>query len=225
MTKKLLLTSSGLTTPALGEAFRKLLPKPVSAVTIAVIPTAGYPEPKPERVATRLAELRSVGIRHIRVLDIKTEDEASLRAKLQDCDALCVNGGNTFWLLDWVRRSAFDRVAAELLARGVLYVGVSAGAYIACPTIEAAGWERQDDNVAGINDLTALNLVPFLISAHYDDSLKAAIREGAARTSLPVVALRDGGAIMVNDAMFTFIGEGEPVAFNGFAEQYLPHHE
>lgn len=218
--KKLLLTSSGLTNQLLIDAFVQLLSKVPGECRAAFIPTAGNSPADQEHIRNRLTELRSVGIRGVTMVDLEGYDEVSLRKRLQRCDLVFVNGGNTFRLLHWTRQSGFDQIMPDLLERGVVYVGVSAGSYLACPTIETAGWKNGDANANKLTDLSALSLVPFLVTAHYDESEAEAVSVGADSTTLPIVALRDDQAVQIIDDTVRFIGEGEPVAFNGFAEQY-----
>lgn len=89
------------------------------------------------------------------------------------------------------------------------------------PDHRSSGWKNADTNADQLTNLSALSFVPFLVIAHYDESEAVAVSVGADSTTLPIVALRDGQAVQVVDDTVRFIGEGEPVAFNGFAEQYL----
>ena len=138
------------------------------------------------------------------------------------CDIIYVNGGNTYYLLDKVRKSGFDKIIGELLDQGKIYVGVSAGSYLASPTIEAAGWKHTDPdrNVVKLKDLTALNLVPFIITAHYNrKKYRVAVSAGAAKSKYPVVALYDSQAVQVEGDKYKIVGEGKREFFNGFVEK------
>ena len=130
-----------------------------------------------------------------------------------------VNGGNTFYLLKWARESGFDKVLSNFLRKGGLYVGVSAGSYIACPTIEAATWKHQDRNRVGITDFTALNLVPFLITAHFEEKYRAIVDQTAKGTKYPIVALSDTQAVLVQNGKIKVVGEGKKEYWNGFKEK------
>lgn len=104
---------------------------------------------------------------------------------MTDKDIVFVNGGNTFYLLDWVRKSGFNKVLDSFLKKGGLYVGVSAGSYLACPTIEQATWKRADRNRWGVTDFKALNYVPFLIVAHFEEKYRKIIDETAKKQNIP----------------------------------------
>ncbi len=150
---------------------------------------------------------------------MKDKTQKELEHILADKDIIFVNGGNTFYLLRWVRESGFDQVLPNFLKRGGLYVGVSAGSYIACPTIEQATWKHQDRNRVGITDFTALGLVPFLITAHFEEKYRAVVDSAAQRKNYPIVALSDGQAVLIQRKRVKVVGEGKREYWNGFEEK------
>ena len=132
-------------------------------------------------------------------LDIAGWSGPALGEHLAGYDALYIQGGNTFHLLDQMRRSGADRIIPDLVAgHGTVYCGVSAGSIVAGPEIGIAGWGPDwDRNEVGLTDLTGLRLVPFLLSPHYVPEDASLI---AARLPLPhpIMALRDGQAWVVD---------------------------
>jgi peptidase E len=132
-------------------------------------------------------------------LDIADRSGPPLAEHLAGFDVLYIQGGNTFHLLDQMRRSGADRIIRELVAgHGTVYCGVSAGSIVAGPEIGIAGWSPDwDRNEVGLTDLTGLRLVPFILSPHYIPEDAALI---AARLPLPnpILALRDGQAWVVD---------------------------
>src|SRR3989338_3336774 len=97
-------------------------------------------------------------------LDGKNEDE--LHKILSKKELVYVEGGNSYYLLKSIRESGFEKVIKELLPKGLIYMGASAGSYVACPTIETSVW-KSEHNRYGLTDFTAMNLVPFLLFVHY----------------------------------------------------------
>ena len=136
-------------------------------------------------------------------IDIEGKDEFALRKMLKDKTMILVAGGNTFYLLKHVKESGFDIVVKELVDQGVVYAGSSAGVYIACPTIEMATWKGRDSNHVGLTDLTAMNLVPFLIVAHYEPEQKEIIEKHVNASKYPVKILTDEQALLVADGKVT----------------------
>ncbi len=101
--------------------------------------------------------------------DIDGKTEAQMREDFKDAQVICVGGGNTYFLLDRVRASSFDKVIMELLEKGVIYVGSSAGSVLAGPTIETARGADDDTVVLDLKDFTGLGLIDVAIIPHYDE--------------------------------------------------------
>ena len=175
-----------------------LLPKPAQELKLAFIPTAGdpYGDNKPWMDADR-AQLVALGFK-VEDFDLKNKTENETRKTLAKFDVIFAAGGNTYYLLNEVRKSGFDKVIKELVAQGVIYIGSSAGSYITSPTIEAAGWKHADRNTVGLKDLTALGLVNFIVTCHYTDAVKEAIEVGKKTAKYPVAVLTDEQFIVSN---------------------------
>ena len=88
---------------------------------------------------------------------------------------------------------------------------MSAGSYIACPTIEMGSWKRDKDQ-HGLDDLTGMNLVSFLLSVHYNrEEYREILAERIPTANHPVRILTDDQAFLVKDGNVTLIGEGPEV--------------
>ncbi|OGK19268.1 hypothetical protein A2866_01560 [Candidatus Roizmanbacteria bacterium RIFCSPHIGHO2_01_FULL_39_8] len=214
MKRKLLLTSQGLQ-PELKETFLSLLTVPAKEVRVAFITTAAYGDDKnPTWLEVYRQQLRDYGITQIEDLDMRGKKYKRGDKSLQDTDIIFVNGGNTFFLLKWVKKSGFENVIKEHISQGKLYIGISAGSYITCPTIEQATWEHQDRNRYEVTDLTGLNLVPFLITAHYREEYRPIIEKAAETTKYPIIALIDTQAVLVEGDVWKIVGKGKKLVYN-----------
>jgi len=212
---KLFLTSAGFQ-PETKEKFLKLLGKDPKETLVAFIPTAAGPDKNKDYVRWTIDQIKELGMK-AKTIDLVDENEQSLNEKLSDCDVIIVNGGNTFFLLEWVKKSGFDKVIRPLLEQGKIYVGISAGSYIACPTIEQSKWKHLDDpDKASRTDLSALDLVNFLIVAHYTDEYKEVIGNGVKTTNCPVVVLTDQQAIVIDGDSIELAGPEPVLKYNGF---------
>ncbi|MDO8444362.1 MAG: Type 1 glutamine amidotransferase-like domain-containing protein [bacterium] len=215
--KKLFLSSAGVV-PETQKDFLNLIGRDPQGLLVAFIPTAAYPELDKSYVKSAVDQIESLGM-IVRQVDLVGENQDSLYQKLKDVDIIWVNGGNTFFLLDQIRKSGFDQIIDGLLDDGKIYVGLSAGSYVACPTNEAAKWKHIDDTeVVKLNNLSALSLVDFLIIAHYEDKYEDAVRTGAKTTKYPVVALTDKQAVVVRGKLCTIVGTGSKFTLNNFKE-------
>jgi len=88
-------------------------------------------------------------------------------AAVQAARLILVGGGNTFALLGHLRaRGLLAPIAERVRAGHAGYLGWSAGANLACPTIRTTN----DMPVTDPGGLDALGLLPFQINAHYTDA-------------------------------------------------------
>lgn len=145
-------------------------------------------------------------------LDGKGEDE--LRKILSKKELVYVEGGNSYYLLKSIRESGFDKVVKELLPKGLIYVGGSAGSYVACPNIEMATWKHQDRDRFGVTDFTAMNLVPFLLSVHYKPEYRDIVKEKISQVKYPIKILTDEQALLVKGGEVELVGNQEEVVLS-----------
>lgn len=210
---KLFLTSAGLPV-ATRNYFFSLLTKKPQEIKLAFIPTAGYPETNKSYIEKDKNQIRSLGIGDMYEVDLKGENSQSLHKKLSSADVIYVTGGNTFYLLDWVRKSGFDVAIRQLVNAGKIYIGASAGSYIACPTIEMSTWKGGSKNVVNLTDFTALHFVPFLLKAHFKEEHQELIEKSVKTAKLPVIVLTDKQAVKVINDSWEIVGKGKKMTFN-----------
>jgi len=142
--------------------------------------------------------------------DIDGRKEAEIRDFFKDRNLIQVIGGNPFFLLKKVRESGFDTILKDLIKEGYLYIGCSSGSQLMTPSIEVGAWKEGRDKF-GVEDLTTLGYVPFLIKSHYTDDKKEEVREKMKTLKYPLKILTDHQAILVEDCKYTFVGDGEEV--------------
>lgn len=212
---KLLLTSTGLPNEAIRSKFLQMVGKDPKDIVVAFIPTAAVPEEDKWFVKSAIDEIKEIGMQLFTV-DLKEENEQSLKEKLADCDVVYVNGGNTFYLLDWARKSGFDKVIKDLVSQGKVYIGTSAGSLLVGPDISVSGWKSSwDRNIVGLKDFRGLSLVPFVVSPHFTESDRQVLENNMKDVNYPIIALTDKQAVMVFEDKQELIGEGEPITLHG----------
>jgi len=140
---------------------------------------------------------------------------------VDEAEAIAVGGGNTFHLLREVANSGLlERIRARV-HDGTPYVGWSAGANLACPTI----CTTNDMPIVEPPSFEALNLIPFQINPHYTDAHPQG-HQGETRTEriqeycianpeVPVVGLPEGTMLRVEGDQLTFLGERPARLFHG----------
>lgn len=205
---KLFLTSEGLQKNLVND-FKKLIGAK-KGVKVAFIPTAAHGE---EGDKSWLEEdRRNIAAIGADVFDVDLDELSGndVRRKLEEADVIWVNGGNTFYLLDRIRKSGFDEMIKSLLKTRV-YASVSAGSIIAGPSIEICQTKIiKDQNKVGLKDLTGLGLVDFVVLPHVGDYSVTPhpelIPEFEKKVSYPVIPLNNNQAVSFIDGKRKIIG-------------------
>jgi dipeptidase E len=132
---------------------------------------------------------------------------------LANVDAVAVGGGNSFLLARALYRTGLMRAIPERVKKGLPYIGWSAGANVACPSIMTTN----DMPIVEPPSLRAMHLVPFQINPHFTEdtipghggeSREQRIAEFlAANPAMPVVGLREGSLLHVKDNRISLSGK------------------
>ena len=187
---KLILTSSGLDTHRLKASLSFLLKQRASKSKAIVIHSL---QKQKHLLYVHKAgqELAQVGILHPNIIYLNISSERSL--PLVAFDVIYVCGGNTYYILDRMRKTGLDTFIKRSIKKGSIYIGVSAGSIIAGDTIEIAGWgSTGDTNAIKLKNLEGLHLVKTAVFPHYIQRLKNEVATFKEHVDYPVEALRDG---------------------------------
>ncbi len=149
-------------------------------------------------------------------------------AAVHQARAIYIGGGNTFRLVNALYElNLLDPIRARVLD-GLPYMGVSAGTNVACPTMMTTN----DMPIVRPPSFRTLGLVPFQVNAHYfsgDTYLRSGdsytrhfgetrddrLREFHEMNDTPVIGLREGGLIRVEDDVYTLVGAPARLFFKG----------
>ena len=118
---------------------------------IAFIPTAAANEGASRYVLAGRELLSKMGA-IVTEIDISKENRNTIKAAFAQADCIYFSGGNSFFLMDALRKSGTDKLLKKELQRGKLMVGESAGAIVCAPTITYI--EPMDKNRRSIHSKT-----------------------------------------------------------------------
>jgi dipeptidase E len=85
---------------------------------------------------------------------------------VNEAESIVVGGGNTFHLVLMMQELGLMEAIRRKVTRGIPYVGWSAGANVACPTMKTTN----DMPICEPPSFNCLKLVPFQINPHYLDA-------------------------------------------------------
>lgn len=169
--------------------------KPRSRVMF--VPFAGhdldaYEAKASDRFAKMELELRSI------------HHQSQKRVAIEKAEAIFIGGGNTFRLLTRLYEHDLLDAIRDGVRGGMPYIGTSAGANVACVTIQTTN----DMPIVQPPSFQALDLVPFNINPHYLDSdpdsrhmgetRETRIREFHEMNNRVVVGLREGSWLKID---------------------------
>jgi dipeptidase E len=234
---KLLLTSSGISNPAILDALVTLLGKPVAESTALVVPTAIHPFSSGPEMAARLIRgevrtpLTELGWKSLGVLELTALPSIGADVWMpvvRAADALLLWGGDPLYLSHWLRESG---LAALLPSLPSVYVGTSAGAMAAAATFgetyteprtcagtpltsEEMTFETPEGTVsrtfvtAAGAGLVDFAVIPHLGNPNHPDASLANAERWAAKLPVPAYAIDDDTAVMVTGGVVDVVSEG-----------------
>lgn len=205
---KLFLTSAGMRMKNEIETMVGELGEPVRCLYVV---TASTPEPDRLYVAHDRKIMDGMGWR-VEEVDLAEVLGEALEVALAFCNVVYVQGGNTFYLMKWIRESGFDRVLRPWLERGGLYIGVSAGSIVAGTDMGVAAVAGGDENAVGIEDLQGMKLVDAVIHPHYERQHEDELVFYEREHGILITRLTDDQAVLVNNDCMEVITTPRPFA-------------
>lgn len=204
--KRLLLTSTGINNTTLcsffASQFDRLDNKSACLVTTMRTPSAAF------YIEEAVRELRNFGI----TVDIANISDDIDATQFSEHEIFYSCGGNTFYIMDRMRKTGMDRVLTNAIQAGKFYIGVSAGSMIVGPNIslsDAYGEDGSDKNDIGLQNLSGFNLVPYYIMPHYEPQYEAVALafQNKITPTQAIIGLTDTQALFVTNAKSKLIGD------------------
>lgn len=139
----------------------------------------------------------------------------SPRKQIEEAESILVGGGNTYHLLNELKKARLIKTIRRKIKDGIPYIGLSAGANIAGPNILTTN----DWNIVESITFNSLNLIPFNINPHYfaphdknkfsGESRDDRIKEYHIFNKNTVVTIEEKTMIFVKDKIIKVAGEGK----------------
>ena len=177
-----------------------LIKEEIDNKKVAFIPTASLHEGYTGYVGSARKLFKKLGA-SVTEIDISTEAYSTIQAVFEDADVIYFTGGNSFFLMDQLRKTETDELLKKELANGKLMIGESAGAIICAPTIQYI--EQMDEKPEDYSqeDNEGLDLIDFYVLPHYLTAPFKKITERimAEFSDLNICAINNHQAIIAND--------------------------
>lgn len=187
------------------EILEKIFPAEIKQKVFAYVPT--HSKYLNDEFTDKWKEIAKKYNSEFRYIDISEQSGTSEKSKIEGANILLITGGNTFWLLDRLRKTGLDEAIKDFCKKEEYVIsGWSAGAILMSPTIEVAGLPHRDgsktsmdNNKWKLTNLKGLGFVDFEIFPHYEESLhKNTFEEYSKKKNGKVKALTDDDYILID---------------------------
>lgn len=133
--------------------------------------------------------------------DISNEKIPNIKEFLEDSDVIYFTGGNSFFLIDQLRKTGVDVFLKQELKKGKLFVGESAGAIVCAPTISYIEIMDSIPVDYSQSDYKGLNIIDFYVLSHYLTAPFKKITEQIMEkySNLDIKAINNSQAIIIKD--------------------------
>lgn len=167
--------------------------------TVTFIPTASIPEEVKFYVDADKKAFIKIGLIPDE-LEISTASNEEILKKLTNNDYIFMSGGNTFFLLQELKRTGADKIIIEQVTSGKPYIGTSAGSVIMSPNIEYIKFMDEIEKAPELSDYSSLGLVniypvPHISSPPFKEAAEKLISEY--KTILKLYPIRNDQVILV----------------------------
>ena len=189
------------------ELVKKFLNKNTESKKILFIPTATNVDEYKKYIHLTQKVFEDFGY-EVENFDVSIFSEEIAKEKLSEAKIVFISGGNTFYLLQELKRKNLTSYLKERIENGLLYIGESAGSVIAAPDIEYASIVDDKTLATELNDYTGLNLVDFYIVPHFEEEPFVESSRNTVelyKDKLDLKLINNKEAILVENNNFTII--------------------
>ena len=189
------------------ELVKKFLDKNTESKKILFIPTATNVDEYKKYIHLTQKAFEDFGY-EVENFDVSIFSEKIAKEKLSQAKTVFISGGNTFYLLQELKRKNLTSYLKERIENGLLYIGESAGSVIAAPDIEYASVIDDKTVATELDDYAGLNLVDFYIVPHFEEEPFVESSRNTVelyKDKLDLKLINNKEAILVENNNFTII--------------------
>ena len=186
------------------DTFKNFMNNNTKGKKVLFIPTANIDEETKFLVDEAKKVFENLGM-EVEDLEISKLNEKTIKNKIEKANYLYVGGGNTFYLLQELKRKNLIDFIKNRVNFGMTYIGESAGAIITSKDIEY-NYLMDDKTIAkDLKEYSGLNLVGFYVVPHlnefpFEESAKQTVEKY--KDKLNIIAINNSQAIIVKDDKF-----------------------
>lgn len=162
--KSIILTSCGIIDEKFKEQFHKVIDiNEITTKKILYITTASDGENAVDNswMDEEYKTILDLGFKEENIFEYKIGQR---KIDINNFDIIYMIGGNTFYLMDMIRKYNFDKVIKRAIDNGIIYIGSSAGSIILGDSVEFA--LPFDENNVNMKDFTGLKIIDGIIIPH-----------------------------------------------------------
>ena len=178
---------------------------------ITFIPTAGNVEEYTGFIDEGVGMLKELGY-EIEIVDIAKYEEEVLKGKFLKAECICISGGNTFYLLQELKRKNLTELLSGRIKEGMFYMGESAGAMIMSKDIVYSQIMDDKNAATELKDYFGLNVFKYYILPHIGEY---PFKETAQETldfykdKIDLIPINNREAVLVKDNGYKILKEME----------------
>ncbi|MDG6243899.1 MAG: Type 1 glutamine amidotransferase-like domain-containing protein [Methanolobus sp.] len=191
------------------EIFEKFTNEKIKGKTVTFISTASIPEEVTFYVDDDKKAFEELGI-IVHEFNVTEHSGREIANTLDNNDYIFVSGGNTFYLLQELKNTGADKIIAEQIKKGKIYIGASAGSIIMAPSIEYVDTMDDRTKAEKLNKDQALGIVDFHPLPHYTNPPFETIVEDIIREfedRIDLIPISNTQAIEVKGDNFKVVGK------------------
>ena len=178
-----------------------LIKEEINMKKVLFIPTASIYEEYKGYVGSARKLFKKFGA-VLTEMDISKEEYENIEAAFNSADIIYFTGGNSFFLLEQLRKKGVDKLLKEELNKGKLFIGESAGAIVCAPDIKYIEMMDEKPGDYSLTDDGGLSLINFYVLPHYLTAPFKKITEKILEefNDLDICPINNSQAVIVEDS-------------------------